>query len=223
LPQAILKAMKSPFASRGVEQDLTDQAFELFRGCRVRLLLFDELNHLVDRGAERSHYERGDWIKQCLEVARIPICATGISRSEVLFRVNEQLSDRVSERVFIEPFKTGASASNQMAQAMRAFDGLLGDIPRIKLDDPHNCERFSYATEGKLRGIRKILVEAIRTGGTSLPPRIDLEVLARAFRTVIYSNAPDKRNPFCLAFDGNRLVGDGEPFRPRRTLEVECD
>jgi hypothetical protein len=223
LPSAMLQALGSPFWNRGTERELTHQLLTLLRACKVKAILLDEVNHLIDRGAERTHYDRADWLKQLSDATRIPIVMAGIPRLNVLFRTNEQLADRVSERIVIEPFRAGGEAVNKMKTALETFDRLLDHLPRIPLADDHNCEKFAFATAGRLRGIRRLLVRAVEISQSNARSRIDQAVLAQAFTEVIYPGARPDRNPFHQKFDQRPLTGANEPFEPRRPQKVEAD
>lgn len=224
LPGAILQAMGSPLWSVGDEEQRTHQMETLLKRCGVRMVILNEANHLVDRGKERSHYLLADWIKLCSERTGIPFVLVGIPRAKVLLDVNEQLADRVQTVLTIEPFGSDSRCKNQMSVALGAFDRLLEGIERIPLAAPENAERFAFATGGRLRRIRRMLVEAVLMAAEMPQPKIDLPLLAQVFRQHIYKGARDERNPFVpKKFNGSPLTGPGEPFEPRRQSREEVD
>lgn len=224
LAQLLLRTLGSPLWNTGNETQLTVQLETLLARCEVKLIILNEANHLVDRGRERTHYLLGDWIKLTSERTGVPVALVGIPRLETLLRVNEQLADRVRQVIEIEPFGVDERCKNKMVVALRSFDQLLEGIDRIPLTDPENARRFALATAGRLRRIRRILVEAVRLASKKSKPQIDLGVLAQVFRTHIYEHAPDKRNPFVPAkFDGVPLTNPGEPYEPRRLSKEEFD
>lgn len=224
LPGAILQALGSPLWNVGDEEQRTHQLETLLKKCGVKLLILNEANHLVDRGKEKSHYLLADWIKLLSERTRTPIALVGIPRLRVLLEVNEQLADRVREVVTVEPFGVDARCKNQMVTALEAFDKLLEGVDRIRLSDPENARRVAFATAGRLRRIRRLLVEAVVLAGQKSEPRIDLPALAEVFRQHIFKGAPDERNPFVpTKFDGQPLTAPGEPYAPRRQAKEEVD
>jgi hypothetical protein len=75
-------------------------------------------------------------------------------------------------------------------------------------------EWVAFATDGRLRDIRRLLVRAVELAYEQPDPRLTDMVLAEAFRTVIYRGSPDKRNPFHKAFNELPLVEGDEPFAP---------
>lgn len=224
LPGAILEGLGSPLWNVGSEEQRSHQLEKLIKACGVRLVILNEGNHLVDRGQEKSHYLIADWIKLTSERTGVPFAIAGIPRVKVLLDVNEQLSDRVREVFTVEPFGVDARCNNKMITALQAFDVMLNGIDRIKFDDEENARRFAFATAGRLRRIRRILVEAVWAAEAMPKPRIDLPLLAKVFREHIFKGAPDSRNPFLKdKFNGVPLTGPGEPYEPRRQPKEEVD
>lgn len=224
LPGAILQALGSPLWNVGDEEQRTHQLETLLKKCGVKLLILNEANHLVDRGKEKSHYLLADWIKLLSERTRMPIALVGIPRLKVLLEVNEQLADRVREVVTVEPFGVDERCKNQMVTALEAFDKLLDGVDRIRLTDPVNARRIAFATAGRLRRIRRLLVESVLLAGQQEKPRIDLPLLADVFRQHIFKGAPDERNPFVPdKFNNGPLTAPGEPYATRRQAKEEVD
>lgn len=224
LPGAILEALGSPLWNVGDEEQRSHQLETLLKKCGVKLVILNEANHLIDRGKAKSHYLLADWIKLISERAGVPFVLVGIPRLKVLLDVNEQLADRVREVVTIEPFGVDARCKNQMITALQSFDLLLDGIDRIPLADPENARLFTFATAGRLRRIRRMLVESVHVASEMPSPRIDLPVLARVFREHIFKGAADARNPFVPGkFNGQPLTGPGEPYAPRRQTKEEVD
>lgn len=224
LPGAILQALDSRLWNVGDEEQRSHQLETLLKKCGVKLVILNEANHLIDRGKEKSHYLLADWIKQTSERTGVPFVLVGIPRLKVLLDVNGQLADRVREVVTVEPFGIDARCKNQMVTALKSFSLLLEGVDRIPLTDPENARRFAFATAGRLRRIRRMLVESVQVAAELPKPKIDLPVLARVFREHIFKGAPDKRNPFVPeAFDGKPLTGPDEPYAPRRQSKEEAD
>lgn len=224
LPGVILKALGSPLWNRGDEEERTFQLETLLAKCRTRLIILDEVNHLIDRGRERSHYLLADYLKQLIDRTRVPVAMAGIPRAKTLLAVNEQLADRVSKVIEVEPFGASDSCANQIVVALRVFERCLDEIERIDLTSQDSARRFAIATGGRLRAIRRLLVSAVEIASGCKRPRIDYAVLSEAFKKAIYPDAPPSRNPFNQkAFDGRPLTQVDEPFYPRRQPKEEVD
>lgn len=211
----ILFAMGSPFWERGTEQARTRQVVTLLRECRVRVVLLDEVNHLADRGAEKTHYAVADWIKQITGSARASFVLAGIPTFANLLEVNEQMRDRFRNKLWLTPFSVEDDDSLALAtQAYQSFQLLLGDLPCVDLGDERLVRKLVMATGGRLRPLRDLLDAAVRESFKKKVPELGVPELFQAFLTAVFPGASDKRNPFSDKFDGYPLILSGEPFAP---------
>ena len=211
LVTTMLHSMGSPLWNKGDELEKTLHLQTLLRACKTRLVILDEVNHLVDRGKQRSHYTVGDWIKSLGTDAKVSLVLSGVTRSRELLLTNEQLADRFGEVMELPMLSLDGSAESTTNAALREFGKLLG-VDAIDLTDRETARKIIYATQGRLRPLRRLLVRAVDVGFLSTKPKIDLPVLAKAFEEVIYAGAPPKRNPFHDKFDGAPLTKPGEPY-----------
>lgn len=218
LAGVLLRALGSLFWNRGDDAERAEQLRILLAACRVRLIILDEVNHLGDRGAEKSHYFVGDWIKQLMRSSGIPIVLAGTPAASVLWDTNEQLADRFREQILLEPLSMEAGRIRELRSVLGTFLGLMQGIPCIDLTDETHARSMAFATAGRLRDIRRLLVRAVEIAAQQSPAAITRATLSSAFLEVIYRGADAKRNPFSSKFDGLPLTKSGEPFAPRRTL-----
>lgn len=216
LAGSMLLAMGSPYWNKGNEIDLTYQLKSLLRGCSVRLVILDEVNHLVDRGGVKTHHNIGDWIKRLSDDVRVPFVLAGIPRAEQLLATNDQLRSRFGEVVRIQPFSIEhPEAEKQFRGVLKSFGAQMTGLPSIDLSHPQMAQPFAFATAGRLRAIRKLLVRAVHLAFEQPVPRLTMAVLAQAFSETIYPGGPDERNPFSKKFERRPLTDAGEPFAPR--------
>lgn len=226
LPSVLLKELGSPFWAKGDEEDRTFQLQKLLKACKVRLIVLDEINHAVDRGRSRTHESVADWIKLFSTQVCIPMVLAGIRRSRQLLHVNDQFADRFREVMELEPLGVGNDSQIQeFYDVMEAFETVLEGIPHIDLKTDDMLGALAFATAGRLRGIRRLLVRGVEIAANQKRVRIDLPVLQQAFREVIFKNATAEQNPFDLkSFRKTPLIQPGEPFAPSaRDLEVGDD
>ncbi|MCM3565505.1 TniB family NTP-binding protein [Hydrogenophaga intermedia] len=212
----ILRIMGSPFAGRGNEEDLTYQLLTLLKKCKTRLIIFDEVNHLADRGGQKSHYMVGDWIKSLSSESRVPIALAGTHAAKVLWMTNEQLGDRFHEAIQLRPLSHSEEDLKELKTVLKAFSNLIKciEIPDFK-DDAH-AAAMAMASGGRLRNIRALFVRAVEIGSREGDSHKPGEVFAQAFRECVFAESPDERNPFTRKFNGKALTGTGEPYAPRR-------
>lgn len=211
----LLQALGSKFWNCGDEEDRTYQLKTLLKGCRVRLILLDEVNHLGDRGAQRTHYEVGDWIKQLATDTGVPVVLAGTPSAAVLWQTNEQLADRY-EVLTLELLSLAPDRALEFTGVLKTYGKLMSGLQIIDLEDPDTARLMAFATGGRLRDIRKLLVRAIELAEAGQTLAIDRETLRRAFEQVIYEKAPKERNPFDKEFNGLPLTAPGEPFCKRK-------
>ena len=219
LAGAMLQAIGSPFWNKGTEEDRTFQLRTLLRECRTRVVILDEVNHLVDRGQAKSHEAVADWIKQLSTQSKVAFVLAGIARSRALLEANDQLADRFREVLEVRPFGVGTKDQTaEFAAVMKAFEQAMQGVKHVDLSADDVLRPLAFATAGRLRAIRKLLVRAIelvaKTSSSGRSAGIDLSILEQAFLEVIFKKAKPEQNPFSPKFRGTPLIKAGEPFAP---------
>lgn len=216
LANSMLLELGSKFWNKGNEEELRHQLVCLLRACKVRLVILDEVNHLVDRGRAQTHHNIADWIKGLSDTVGVSFVLAGIPRAERLVATNDQLRSRFRELITIERFSAiDQEAFKQLRGVLNAFSRALCDLPSVTLTAEDTANAFVFATDGRLRDIRRLLVRAVELAYKKSAPSLTVAALAQAFREVIFLNAPDARNPFSTKFNKLPLTKPGEPFAPR--------
>lgn len=212
----MLRTLGSPFWNRGDEEDRTHQLLTLLEGCGVHLIILDEINHLADRGAAKTHYEVGDWIKQLSRASGKPVVLAGTPSASILWETNEQLADRY-EVVNLEPLSMEQHRRDELRKVVETFQDLLHGLKVVDLTDEKYLKAIVFASAGRLRDIRRLLVRSVEIAQKEQCLTITRSTLAQAFLEVIYPGAKKNpsRNPFDGRFDGHPLIKTGEPFAPR--------
>jgi Cdc6-like AAA superfamily ATPase len=217
LATILLRQMGSPFYNRGDEEDRTHQLITLLRACKVRVIILDEVNHLIDRGGRITHYAVGDWIKQTFDLASVSCVLAGTPRSTLLLDTNEQMADRFREIVKLPTFSIETPEETKDLQRMlKAFRKQLGDLPSVDFSGGTLPAQILFATGGRFRDVKRLLSRAVEIAFQEDAPALRTECFARAFSEVIFVDAETKRNPFLPEFNGLPLTQPGEPFaKPR--------
>lgn len=217
LASTLLRELGDPKWYAGKEKELTARLIHLIKICRVRVVILDEANHLIDRGGEKTQHSAADWLKRLVDATRVSFVLAGIPRTKRLLETNDQFRGRFREVIEVDRFSVvNRSAEQEFRSALKVFKGYLRDIPSIDISGTVVTRLFAFATDGRLRDIRRLLVRAVELAFEQPEPRLTDIVLAESFRTVIYPNSPDERNPFHKVFDGVPLVKANEPFEPVR-------
>lgn len=215
LPSVMLKELGSPFWNKGDEEERTFQLQKLLKTCRVRLIILDEINHAVDRGRSKTHESVADWIKLFSTQANISLILAGIYRSRQLLHANDQFADRFREVLELEPLGVGnESQIEEFRQVMEAFETVLEGVSHIDLKTDAVLSVLAFATAGRLRNIRRLLVRSVELAAKEKRFHINLAVLEKAFLQVIFKSASPEQNPFDPKFRGTPLTLPGEPFAP---------
>lgn len=211
----LLKALGDPKWHTGKEIELTNRLIFLMKQCRVRVVIMDEANHLVDRGGEKTLHTAADWLKRLVDASRVSFVLAGIPRTRRLLETNDQLRERFREVIQIDRFSVAnKSAEHEFRSALKVFKGYLRDLPTIDISGADMARLFAFATDGRLRDIRRLLVRAVELACEMPNAKLTSAVLAESFRAVIYPGSPDMRNPFHKAFNKMPLVTADEPFAP---------
>jgi len=211
---ALLQALGSPFWNKGDDGDRQDALVALMKKCKVRLVIIDEINHLIERGKQRTHYALADWVKQMGKLGGASLLLAGTPRAALLLKTNEQLGDRFAEVITLRPLSAEGDAK-ELRAALKVFGRMLGGLDSFDIAAAAQTKTFGFATGGRLRAIRRLLIRAVQIACRPTKPALTWDVMGQAFLEVIYPEAPATRNPFSPKFDGKPLAGRGEPFAPR--------
>ena len=211
---AMLQSLGSPFWSQGDIGDRQHALITLMQRCKVRLVILDEINHLIERGKHKTHYALGDWVKQIGKLGGASFLLSGTPRAILLLQTNEQLGDRFSEVITLRPL-SAEDGGAELRGALRAFKKMMTSIDTFDFDDVQHVKTFGYATGGRLRAIRRLLIRAAEIACREEAPKLSWETMSQAFTEVIFPGCPAERNPFSTKFNGSLLNKPGEPFAPR--------
>lgn len=217
LIEEILVAMGSPFAVRGDVAQKTRQLKALFKGCKVRMVLLDEANHLVERGTNKSFFQMADALKELANTSNVIWVLAGVPQTRALIEANDQLRSRFRDVITLRAFSADSPEhESAFVGVLNALQSLLGQFAGVDLAAQHRARQILYACGGRLRELRKLLVRALQLAAMRASVKLTDKDLREAFKEVIYPNAPINRDPFNNQFDGYPLIRAGEPFAEAR-------
>src|SRR5471032_1324748 len=152
LASAMLLELGSPFWDRGKIKDLTQQLHCLLKQCKVKVILLDEVNHLVDKGGIKTHHYTADWLKVLLDESQIPMVMAGIPRAIRLLNANDQLRSRFREIIYIKPFSMATPLeSSKFIEALVTFTKMMAGVEIVNLSKGDLPQKMLFATNGNLR------------------------------------------------------------------------
>jgi adenylate kinase family enzyme len=212
---AMLECLGDPWPTAGNTVDKMDRITHLHRRCGVEITLFDEAQHLHDRGQAATHYLVGDWIKSFVDKTAKPSVFLGLPRLENLLQVNEQLRRRFSRRLQLALGRSKDLTIHD--ECLQLFFSLGQSLP-IPLDAANFASadmamRIYYATDGRVAYVKKLLGAAFRQASRTHCEVIDRELLEDVFTHEIFHGGVGALNPFNRAFEFRRLDRGGEPFQ----------
>jgi type II secretory pathway predicted ATPase ExeA len=216
---SVLEALEDPECDRGTITSRTARIVTLCKACRVELMLFDESQHLQDRGDTQSHYLIGDWFKNLIDQVAVPTVMLGLPRLEILLQTNEQMRRRFSRRIRLALGQSDVDSVE--TECLQLFWSLACLMHLPVVSEPYSAQemgrRLYYASDGRVAYIKKLLFSSLRRALELDYNAIDVELLERAFTDEVWWEGIGKLNPFNPAFELRRLDRRGEPF------QVVCD
>lgn len=214
LIEAMLTGLGHPFPTLGNLSRKTVTFITLCKACNVEMILFDEAQHLHDRGQIKSHYMVGDWLKRLIDELQIPTVFLGLPRLELLLKVNEQLRRRFSKKIYLS---LGQNVNESIHQeCLQLFISLGESLPIRLTAGDYGWEqlgvRLSYACDGRVAYIKKLMSSALRFAMELQLNEIGPQDFAVVFKREVWWEAEGKLNPFHPDFVFRRLDRADEPF-----------
>jgi len=214
MASVMLEKLGDPVSATGTASAKTSRVITLCRACRVEMILFDEAQHIHDRGQATTHYMVGDWLKSLIDQTSVPTVFLGLPRLEQLLQVNEQLRRRFSRRIRLA---LGQSDKDSIhSECLQLFRSLGSCLPIPLLCGRYGWDelgmRLYYASDGRVAYIKKLLASALRLALETETGEIGPPLLEQAFTDEIWWEGVGKFNPFNPAFEFRRLDRGNEPF-----------
>lgn len=211
---ALLEKLGDPAATTGTVSAKTSRVITLCRACRVEMILFDEAQHIHDRGKATTHYMVGDWLKSLIDQTGVPTVFLGLPRLEQILQVNEQLRRRFSRRIRLALGQSDKSSIH--AECLQLFRSLGSCLPLPLMCGQFGWDelgmRLHYASDGRVAYIKKLLATALRIALEMEVKEIGPQLLEQAFTEELWWEGVGKLNPFNPAFEFRRLDRGNEPF-----------
>ena len=107
LDEAVIRALGVPVPKNVAgENGLKEFMLLQLRSAKVRVILFDEASHLVERGSRIVSEAASDWFKVLhTKAVNIGIVMSGIPRLKRLIDMNVQLRNRVGKPIVLPPYR----------------------------------------------------------------------------------------------------------------------
>lgn len=146
-----LRALMGPSAPQGPQARYKILPLQLRRQ-RVELIIFDETQHILEKGADKTRAAARDWFKFLSKTTRIPILLAGLKEINGIVEADDQ-TDQLFPWHFGLP-QYGYKAAGEK----KAFRDFLAELDRnlpfdhvAYLADPDRARRLHMASGGVLR------------------------------------------------------------------------
>lgn len=125
LPKSVLRALGIQVPGSMTAGAMFDMMVTQLRLAGTRVVVFDEISHLVDEGSRVPPRAASDWLKMLADTLSMTLILFGIPRLERLFSANEQLRRRACPARHFLPY----DASNK--DEMTAYVSCVVNFARL--------------------------------------------------------------------------------------------
>ncbi len=157
----LLESLGDHKADRGTTGGRRYRADRFLEDCQVRMVVFDEFQHMKDRENERILYTTLDWMKTIIKKHSISCVLTGINeQSEEIIRSNDQLAGLFPDPEVLAPFKWDERADETIKEFkifLQDFEYLLPFRQLSHLETEPLANNIFLATEGYIGFISMLL------------------------------------------------------------------
>jgi adenylate kinase family enzyme len=213
--EAVLAQLGDPQPERGTVSSKTSRAVKIAKGCGVEMLLFDEAQHIHDRGKTHSQYFVGDWLKSFMDALGLPVTLLGLPRTETLLQVNEQLRRRFTHRLSLSVHPQDKQTDEENSLVL--FNSLAKALRLPIYPHPYSWRelgvRLYFATDGRISYVKQLLIGAYSQALDRSSTEISVPTLEAAFSTIIWPAGIGALNPFHKDFQFRSLDRLSEPFQ----------
>lgn len=158
---SLLAALGDSKAYQGELARLTGRLLHYLRVCRVRIIIVDEFQHVIDRDSSKVLARTADLLKTIVNQSHIPLVLVGLPHSERILEENPQLSRRFSRRTLLSGF--GFKTPEQRKEFRKLLELIDRNLPfavSAGLDHPETAEWFFKHTQGTLGLVMMLVREA---------------------------------------------------------------
>lgn len=214
LIESIFNELEYPIEIKGNIPAKMRTLIKICKEVKLEMIVFDEAQHLRDRGQSKTHHMVADWLKTLMDALKIPFVMLGLPNLEKLLQSNEQLRRRYSQKIYLALGQTAhISVESECGQL---FQSLAEDLPiPFRLNEMAWNDfsvRLYYACDGRIAYLKKLMFGSLKIALEEKSSEITIHEFKLAFRRLIWWEADGALNPFAAEFEYRRLDRAGEPF-----------
>lgn len=194
LPKSVLRALGIQVPGSMTAGAMFDLMVMQLRLAGTRVVIFDEISHLVDEGSRVPPRAASDWLKTLADTLNMTLILFGIPRLERLFSANEQLRRRARPARHFLPYD--ASDGEQMA----AYIACVANYARLfaaagyPIDvRPRVLTQQSYLLTGGLIGVLADFMRELASLMANQAPRtVTYADCQKALEDVSHAGSPHR-------------------------------
>lgn len=194
LPKSVLRALGIQVPASMTAGAMFDLMVTQLRLAGTRVVIFDEISHLVDEGSRVPPRSASDWLKTLADTLDMTLILFGIPRLERLFSANEQLRRRACPARNFLPY----DASD--AQEMSAYISCVTNYARLFAAAgypiavaPRVLTQQSYLLTGGLIGVLADFMRELASLMANQAPRaITYADCQKALEDVSHAGSPHR-------------------------------
>lgn len=211
LTVSMLQALESN-SETGNISTLFKRLVTILKTCQTEIIVLDEFDNLLRKGAERSREQVCDWVRTLLNETLVPVVIVGVPTCEEIINDHPQLSRRYPYRHTMSHFTYSAlDPASTFSKTLRALStvikriGGFEDCVMLSTDQP--LKAMFLATGGNMNGMRQILNDAFRLALIRNDGKFGLQDLVAAADLSVIPTAYYKKNAFRLTDESrNKLI-----------------
>ena len=200
LPSCVLQALGLQVTRSmtvGAMFELMQKQLEL---AGTRVVIFDEISHLVDEGSRVPPRAASDWLKTLVDKANVTLIVFGIPRLERLFSANEQLRRRSRPPRDFRPYDaTDVQQMTDYAACVTNYVRMFAAAGYPIHVPPRVLVQQTYLLTGGLIGVLSDFMRELARRGACGSPR----VLTYADCQTVLSEVSHAGSPHQLAFQAD--------------------
>ena len=196
LPDACLASLGLSAVMFKNEAAATEVFVKAVRKHGTKLIIFDETQHMLERGSSTTVRAAADFLKMLFDQTQASLLLVGLPALTGLFQANEQLADRARRPVQYFPYAWSGADYKSFRSALAAALQFLVERgwETFDLKDAEFARRMYVASAGRYGLINKLFMEVQCSGSE----RALQEEFAQAYEQVVIGRGVTF-NPFDVA------------------------
>ena len=157
-----------------------DILVEALIACRVRLMLLNEFQHVIEGNRNKLGHALADWFKRLYDDTRIPMVFLGTPVVLRVLDINEQFASRFSGIYRLNPLEN----SPEFLGILKAFDVAVPELAPAGLATSRFSKRIHKATGGVMRPLKRLIKEAVMLAVTESESKVALRHFREAYQRI---------------------------------------